>query len=155
MWDQLHSAELYDHTDDTGAWTDPDRFEKGRAKQLPKYAYFPFGGGPRVCIGNHFAMMEAILILAIVMQRHHFELLPDQPLDLAPSVTLRPAKGVRAVVKHRPGRPRVAEAAESLSNCTVIMLAQFSMASAAKIVESRVSCPVLTSPDSAVRRLKG
>ncbi|MAQ13498.1 MAG: cytochrome P450 [Sandaracinus sp.] len=91
---------------------DPDRFEKGRAKQLPKYAYFPFGGGPRVCIGNHFAMMEAILILAIVMQRHHFELLPDQPLDLAPSVTLRPAKGVRAVVKHRPGRPRVAEAAE-------------------------------------------
>ena len=55
---------------------------------------------------------SAILILAIVMQRHHFELLPDQPLDLAPSVTLRPAKGVRAVVKHRPGRPRVAEAAE-------------------------------------------
>ena len=50
---------------------------------------------------------------------------------------------------------RVAEAAESLSNCTVIMLAQFSMASAAKVVESRVSCPVLTSPDSAVRRLKG
>ena len=50
---------------------------------------------------------------------------------------------------------RIAEAAESLSSCTVIMLAQFSMASAAKIVESRVSCPVLTSPDSAVRRLKG
>ena len=50
---------------------------------------------------------------------------------------------------------RIAEAAESLSNCTAIMLAQFSMATAAKIVERRVSCPVLTSPDSAVRRLKG
>jgi len=50
---------------------------------------------------------------------------------------------------------RIAEAAESLPNCTVIMLAQFSMASDAKVVESRVSCPVLTSPDSAVRRLKG
>ena len=91
---------------------DPDRFEKSRAKKLPKYAFFPFGGGPRVCIGNHFAMMEAILMLAIVTQRYHFELLPDQPLELAPSVTLRPKRGVRAVVKHRAVPSRVIAAAE-------------------------------------------
>jgi len=90
---------------------DPDRFEKAKAKSRPKYAYFPFGGGPRVCIGNHFAMMEAILILAIAMQRFHFELVPDQKLELAPSVTLRPKEGVRAVVKHRRTKPAVVSAA--------------------------------------------
>ncbi len=68
---------------------DPDRWEPERAKSIPRYAYFPFGGGPRVCIGNHFAMMEATLILAIVLRRYHFELLPGQPLDFVPSVTLR------------------------------------------------------------------
>ena len=80
---------------------DPDRFEKARAKRLPKYAYFPFGGGPRTCIGNHFAMMEATLLLAIVMQRYHFELQPDQELRLKPSVTLHAEKGIRATVKRR------------------------------------------------------
>jgi len=90
---------------------DPDRFEKSKAKDRPKYAYFPFGGGPRICIGNHFAMMEAILILAIAMQRYHFELVPDQTLELAPSVTLRPKEGVRAVVKHRRTKPAAINAA--------------------------------------------
>ena len=90
---------------------DPDRWGQARAADLPRYAYFPFGGGPRVCIGNHFAMMEAILILAVAMQRYHFELVPDQTLKLAPSVTLRPKKGVRAVVKHRRSKPAVVSAA--------------------------------------------
>lgn len=80
---------------------EPERWSPERSKGLPKYAYFPFGGGPRVCIGNHFAMMEAILILAIVVQRYHLELVPDQRLRLAPSVTLRPKRGIRAVVRHR------------------------------------------------------
>jgi len=89
----------------------PERWED--AKSLPRYAYFPFGGGPRVCIGNHFAMMEAILLLAIVLQRYHLELLPNQRLELAPSITLRPKKGIRAVVKRRPEARAVAPAPQA------------------------------------------
>ncbi|MEL6181082.1 MAG: cytochrome P450, partial [Myxococcota bacterium] len=72
---------------------DPDRWATDR--KLPRYAYFPFGGGPRVCIGNHFAMMEAILVMAVVMQRYHLELLPGERLELVPSVTLRAKQGMR------------------------------------------------------------
>ena len=83
---------------------DPDRWLPERAKDLPRFAYFPFGGGPRVCIGNHFAMMEATLLLAVIAQRWQIELLPGQRLELKPSVTLR-QKG--------PGlRVRLAERAE-------------------------------------------
>lgn len=83
---------------------DPDRWRPERAKLLPRYAYFPFGGGPRVCIGNHFAMLEATLLLAVLMQRHHFELLPGQTLAFAPSVTLRQkGPGLRVRVHRRDG----------------------------------------------------
>ena len=76
---------------------DPDRWLPERCSDLPRFAYFPFGGGPRVCIGNHFAMMEAVLLLALFGQRFHFELLPDEHLEFRPSVTLRPkGEGVRA-----------------------------------------------------------
>jgi cytochrome P450 len=80
---------------------DPDRWEPERAKLIPRYAYFPFGGGPRICIGNHFAMMEATLILAIVARRFHFELLPGQTLTFNPSVTLR-QKGPGLNMRVRP-----------------------------------------------------
>jgi cytochrome P450 len=81
---------------------DPDRWSPERMKRIPRFAYFPFGGGPRVCIGNHFAMMEATLILAIIVQRFRVELLPGQRLDLKPSVTLRQAgPGLRVRIRER------------------------------------------------------
>jgi cytochrome P450 len=76
----------------------PERWTDGLLRRLPKYAYFPFGGGPRVCIGNHFAMMEATLLLAMIVQRFRVELLPGQKLELAPAVTLR-QKGDGLLVK--------------------------------------------------------
>ena len=89
---------------------DPDRWLAARAKDLPRFSYFPFGGGPRVCIGNHFAMMEATLILALVVQRWQVELLPGQQLELKPSVTLRQkGPGLRARLADRSARRTQAE----------------------------------------------
>lgn len=73
----------------------PERWEGDLAQRLPRFAYFPFGGGPRVCIGNRFAMMEAKLVLAGALQRFRFEVTPETTLALMPSVTLRPRHGVR------------------------------------------------------------
>ena len=74
---------------------DPDRWLPERAKSIHKYAYFPFGGGPRICIGNHFAMMEAVLVLATLIREYRFELLPGQTLELQPAVTLRAANDLQ------------------------------------------------------------
>jgi cytochrome P450 len=77
-------------------WPDPDRFDPGRwldedAKEArPKYAYFPFGGGPRSCIGEAFAWTEAILLLATLARRWRMEDVSDRPLRLLPTITLRP-----------------------------------------------------------------
>jgi cytochrome P450 len=74
---------------------DPDRFGPGRVEDIPEYAYFPFGAGPHVCVGNAFAMMEITLVVTTVVQRFHLELTPGQE-DLAPElkVSLRPRGGV-------------------------------------------------------------
>jgi cytochrome P450 len=81
---------------------DPDRWEGQRGKEIPRFAYFPFGGGPRVCIGQHFAMLEATLMLAVIARRWRVELLPGQQLTFKPSVTLRQAgEGLRARVTAR------------------------------------------------------
>jgi cytochrome P450 len=73
----------------------PERWEGDLARRLPRFAYFPFGGGPRVCIGNRFALMEARLVLAVAVQRFRFAPAPDTSLSLLPSATLRPRHGVR------------------------------------------------------------
>jgi len=74
----------------------PERWEGGRLlKNLPKYAYFPFGGGPRVCIGNSFAMIESVLLLTAMAQRYRMELLDTEPVPLRPSITLRPGRPIR------------------------------------------------------------
>jgi cytochrome P450 len=80
---------------------DPDRWAGGLAQRLPRYAYFPFGGGPRQCIGNAFAQMEAVLVLATVARAYHFTIDPVHPVELDPAVTLRPRYGVRAPLKRR------------------------------------------------------
>jgi cytochrome P450 len=85
---------------DAGTFAAPEAFRPERwagdlARRLPRFAYFPFGGGPRVCIGNRFAMMEAKLVLAVVARRFRFEAAPETALTLLPSVTLRPRHGVR------------------------------------------------------------
>ena len=77
----------------------PERWQNDFAKTLPKYAYFPFGGGPRVCIGNTFALMESVLVLATVLQKWRFELIPDQHIVLQPAVTLRPKYGIQMFVQ--------------------------------------------------------
>lgn len=82
---------------------DPERFTPEREAALPRYAYIPFGAGPRVCIGNGFAMMEAQLILATVLGRYAFELLDSAPPALEPLVTLRPKGGIRVRAVAREG----------------------------------------------------
>jgi cytochrome P450 len=79
----------------------PERWEGDLLHKLPRYAYFPFGGGPRLCIGNQFAMTEAMLVLATLVPRCHFELLPDPPVTLRAVVTLRPAQGVPVKLHRR------------------------------------------------------
>jgi cytochrome P450 len=83
----------------------PERWDNDLARRLPRGAYFPFGDGPRICIGNHFAVMETVLILATVLQRYRLELAPGYRLELFPSITLRPKHGVRMLVRERT-RPR-------------------------------------------------
>lgn len=87
-------------------WPDPERFDPerflgDREKQLPRCAYMPFGAGGRVCIGNHFALMEGHVILATIARRLRFELTSQKPVELEPLVTLRPKGGisVRAVAR--------------------------------------------------------
>jgi cytochrome P450 len=73
----------------------PERWENDLVRRLPRFAYFPFGGGPRVCIGNRFALMEAKLVLAVAVQRFRFAPTAETSLSLLPSATLRPRHGVR------------------------------------------------------------
>jgi cytochrome P450 len=79
----------------------PERWREEVAARLPKFAYFPFGGGPRQCIGNSFAMMEAVLVLAAIARRFRLRLAPDQAVGLLPAMSLRPRGGVRVVLERR------------------------------------------------------
>ncbi|WP_096200738.1 cytochrome P450 [Bacillus sp. FJAT-45350] len=80
----------------------PERFEKEQRKKLPEYAYFPFGGGPRVCIGNHFAMMEAVLVIATIARRFRLKL-AEEPKKVKPQpvITLRPKHGLQMFIEER------------------------------------------------------
>ena len=80
---------------------DPDRFTPERESQRPRFAYFPFGGGPRICIGNAFAMLEAQLVLATLLPRFRLELPPGHTPTVQPLVTLRPRGGLPMRVRMR------------------------------------------------------
>ena len=87
--------------DDPGAFR-PDRWTDDADR--PEYAYFPFGGGPRHCIGMRFAMLELKLVLATLAQRFEFEVLSDPDPELNPGATLQPAADVRVRVHERADR---------------------------------------------------
>jgi cytochrome P450 len=86
----------------------PERWEGDLLKRIPKFAYFPFGGGPRQCIGNSFALMESALTLATIAQRYRFRLVEGHPVVPLASITLRPRHGIRVVLESRSARSRVA-----------------------------------------------
>jgi cytochrome P450 len=79
----------------------PERWTEEFVERLPKYAYFPFGGGPRVCIGASFAMMEIILCLATIGQKFRLEIDQDHPVSIFPAMSLRPKDGIKVVVRSR------------------------------------------------------
>ena len=87
-------------------WPDPLRFDPARwtpemEAALPKFAYFPFGGGPRKCIGEGFAWTEEILVLATLAARWRVRPVPGHPVEPEPMITLRPRHGIRAVLERR------------------------------------------------------
>ena len=80
---------------------DPDRWLPERSQKLPRFAYYPFGGGPRQCIGASFAMMEAALLLATIAQRFRLNTVPEHPVVPIPSFTLRPKYGIKMTIQAR------------------------------------------------------
>jgi cytochrome P450 len=86
----------------------PERFSPVRESTLPRQAFMPFGGGPRVCIGNHFAMMEAQLVLASWTHALRFELVSDTHPGFNPMLTLRPARPILMRIQPR-SMPRPVE----------------------------------------------
>ncbi len=82
---------------------DPERFSPERSQGRPSFAYLPFGGGPRVCIGSGFAMTEAQLVLATVAQRYRLRLVPGHPVELHPLITLCPRHGIRMTLHRTDG----------------------------------------------------
>ncbi len=80
---------------------DPDRFEAEKVKERHKFAYMPFGGGPRLCIGKDFAIMEMLAVLALVLDKYEVKLEATHPIELEPLITLRPLHGIRVQLHPR------------------------------------------------------
>jgi cytochrome P450 len=80
---------------------DPERWRPEARATRPKYAYFPFGGGPRMCVGEQFAWMEGILLIATLAQEWKLRLVPGHPIKMQPLITLRPKHGMRMTIEKR------------------------------------------------------
>jgi cytochrome P450 len=78
---------------------DPDRWTEEFKIQLPRFAYFPFSGGPRLCIGQQFALLESTIILVMLIQHGEWQLDESHPIVMHPSITMRPKYGIRMLVK--------------------------------------------------------
>jgi cytochrome P450 len=74
---------------------DPERFARGSEKERTPFTHLPFGGGPRGCIGGHYAMLQILMILSVVLRRYDFELVPGQEIEARAMVILRPRHGIR------------------------------------------------------------
>ncbi|MEM9458080.1 MAG: cytochrome P450 [Myxococcota bacterium] len=85
----------------------PERFAPDKQRGRHKFAYFPFSGGPRRCVGNHFTMIEATLAIAVIGQRVRFDLQPGHPVDRDYQITMRPRHGMRMRVSRRDPAVRV------------------------------------------------
>jgi cytochrome P450 len=85
---------------------DPERFVKGNEKLRTPFTYLPFGGGPRVCIGNQYAMLQILMILSAVLRKYDFELTPGQTIEARPMVILRPKHGIRMNFTEAIARPQ-------------------------------------------------
>jgi len=91
---------------DSRYYPDPDRFDPERwtaeaRESRPKFAYFPFGAGPRICIGESFAWMEGVLLLATLAQKWQMRLVPGHPVAMQPLVTLRTKHGMQMTLHKR------------------------------------------------------
>ena len=104
QWTVHRDARWYDAPEEFR----PERWEGDLLKRNPKFAYFPFGGGPRQCIGNSFALMETALTLATIAQQYRFRLVEGHPVVPLASITLRPRYGIRVVMESRSAKSRVA-----------------------------------------------
>jgi cytochrome P450 len=83
----------------------PERWLPGSsAGSRHRFSYFPFGGGPRTCIGNSFATMEAVLLVATIARRFRLDVVPGQAIEPVPSITLRPKNGLRVIPERVPPR---------------------------------------------------
>ena len=80
---------------------DPERFTPEAKAARPRFAYFPFGGGGRQCIGESFAWMEGVLILATIAQQWRLHLMPDQKIEVQPKITLRPKYAIQMCAERR------------------------------------------------------
>ncbi len=96
-WLLHRKPSLWEHPDRF----DPERFAPERAAARPRFAYLPFGAGPRICIGALFAMAEAMLILATIAQRYRLRLKPGHPVEPQGLITLRPRYGLRMMLERR------------------------------------------------------
>jgi cytochrome P450 len=97
QWVTHHDARFYDAPHQFR----PERWDGLEKHSPPRYAFFPFGGGSRICIGEHFAMTEAVAILAVISRRWDFSPTQDALAKPHPSVTLRPNKNVKLIAVRR------------------------------------------------------